>query len=99
MSQQTIWELGLGDEVITSIAETDYDFPWTYGVLSEPQKFDRFRILFRPDEEWPETPEFEALCRETKDGLWLRDTVTGERLEDVRINHDGGAVVWFRTHR
>jgi hypothetical protein len=99
----TIWELGLGDEVITTVREAGYDWPWTYGDLEDPAAFDRFRAYFpRSDEEWPDTPEFDALYNEilVKGGFWLRDTASGERLNNVSpINHDGsGSVVWFRTH-
>jgi hypothetical protein len=42
----TIWELGLGDEVITTVRECAYDWPWTYGELADPAAFDRFRPYF-----------------------------------------------------
>jgi hypothetical protein len=101
MSIGTVWEFGLGGEVITTIRESGYDWPWTYGDLDDPAAFDRFRVYFGPDEDWPETPEFEGLLGEIheKGRFWLRDTSNGERLENVWVNHDGGSVVWFRTHR
>jgi hypothetical protein len=98
----TIWELGLGAEVISTIRETGSEFPWTYGELTEPTKFDRFRVYFGPEERWPESAEFATLLAEirTQGGFWLRDTPNGERLSNVfPVNHDGTAVVWFRTHR
>ena len=101
MSVGTLWELGLGDEVITTLRETGYEFPWTYGELDDPTTFDRFRTYFGNDEDWPESSEFDALLTEitNKGRFWLRDTSTGQRLEDVWVNHDGGTGVWFRTHR
>ena len=101
MPIDTIWELGLGDEIVTTIRETDYEFPWTYGELADPAKFDRFRVYFGPDENWPQSAEFDALLSEleNKGRFWLRDTSNGERLDNVRANHDGGSGVWFRTHR
>jgi hypothetical protein len=102
MPTGAVWELGLGDEVICTIRETGYEFPWTYGELPDPAKFDRFRVYFGPDDEWPESAEFDALLDEisNKGGFWLRDTATGERLSNASpINHDGGSGVWFRTHR
>jgi hypothetical protein len=102
MSSSTIWELGLGDEIISTIRETGYEFPWTYGELADPTKFDRFRVYFGPDVDWPGATDFDALLTEIEDkgGFWLRNTTTGERLNDVfPINHDGGTGVWFRAHR
>jgi|GEM_PF-6854956 len=102
MSVGTIWELGLGDEVISIIREIGYEFPWTYGELADPAKLDRFRIYFGADENWPESADFDALLAEIriKGGFWLRDTTTGEQLNGVfPINHDGASGVWFRSTR
>ncbi|MBP3957204.1 hypothetical protein J8F10_18235 [Gemmata sp. G18] len=102
MFNGTVWELGLGTEVISTIRETSYESPWTYGELNNPAKFDRFRVYFGSDEDWPESAEFEALLNEirSKGGFWLRDTASNEQLNNVYpINHDGASGVWFRTHR
>jgi hypothetical protein len=91
----TVWELGLGDEIISTLREAGYDWPWTYGEPSDPAAFDRFRVYFGPDEDWPETPEFETLLGEIheKGRFWLRDTSNGELLTHVfPINHHGAIV-------
>ena len=98
----TIWELGLGDEVISTIRETGYEYPWIHGEFADPAKFDRFRIYFRPDEECPESAEFESLLEEIDDRgrFSLRNTATDERYDTVHpFNHDSGTGVWFRLCR
>jgi hypothetical protein len=101
VSQTTVWELGLGDTVFARIRETGYEFPWTYGELLEAEAFERYRAYFEPEDTWPETAAFEALLDAViaVGGFWLRDTTTGEKIERVTLNHDGGIGVWFRTHR
>jgi hypothetical protein len=63
----TVWELGLGHEVLCTFREIGYETPWTYGELHDPAKLHRFREYFGPDDACPETPEFDALLAEISD--------------------------------
>jgi hypothetical protein len=93
------WQLELGDEVVARIDADDYYFPFTYGRLVDSPAFERFRLYFTDDNDWPEDdPQLEALCGEVHDrsGFLLREMTTGVAYRGVCLNHDGGEVVWFR---
>jgi hypothetical protein len=91
------WQLELGGEVISRIDADDYEFPWTYGRLVDSPGFDRFRVFFGNPDDWPETPEFEALCREitAKGDFALREVPAAAVYRSVTLRQEG-EVVWFR---
>ena len=97
MSHSADWQLELGHEVIAEILNDGTDFPWTYGKLIDPSKFDRFRCYFSDDDTWPETSEFDALLDEirAKGGFILKNLRTGESFGSIRLNQEGQSV-WFR---
>lgn len=96
MDQQQ-WSLELGGETIASFLATGYEFPWTYARLVESSEFERYRQYFSDEDFWPETVEFEALCREIRDKgkFTLRCITSGEVHTSFRLNQEGECV-WFR---
>jgi hypothetical protein len=96
-NRDQIWSLELAGEVIATLVFTEHEFPWTYARLRESPKFERFREYFGNEDDWPETPEFEALCEEiyNKGKFSLRNLTSGETHHLFRLNQDG-EVVWFR---
>lgn len=91
------WLLSLGDAHIATIRTTAFAFPWTHGELVDSPLFDRFRVYFSDDAQWPETPEFDALLAEIQHSgrFALTDAGSGQRFSNVTLWHDGDAV-WFR---
>ena len=92
-----IWQLELGDEVIATVRPESYEFPWTHGVLVNSPKFEKFRVFFSDDEYWPDTQEFEELCKEIriKGDFKIRNIETNESFKNLTFNHNGENI-WFR---
>jgi hypothetical protein len=92
------WQLELGGALIARIDADSFEFPWTYGTLVDSPQFERFRVYFTNDENWPESdPVFESLCGEidAKGGFAIREMSTNILYRDVRLNQENN-IVWFR---
>lgn len=90
--------LKLGGEAIAEIVVDSIDFPWTYGHLIDPEKFERFRPYFTDASTWADDdPNLDSLCSEVraKGGFRLHCLTTGAVFTDVLL-HQEDCSVWFR---
>jgi hypothetical protein len=96
LAMQKIWHLELGDEVIAKLQLRSYEFPWIDADIVDSPKFERYRSYFSDFEDWPETPEFEALKAEieAKGDFRLRDQDTGKVEERVTLYENGDSVTF-----
>jgi hypothetical protein len=93
------WQLELGGRVIARFAFAEFDFPWTYAEITDSGEFDRYRVFYFTDEdEWPESPEFEAFLHEIQadGGFALRNVADGRTYRNFRLNQRENTI-WFRN--
>ena len=85
--------------MIARIADaSEYEFPWTYGVVVESPQFEQYRPYFTDPETWPEDdPAVESLCGEvhSRGGFLLRDFQSGLVHQPVTLNQNR-EYFWFR---
>lgn len=95
------WQLMLGGDLVTGIVQTSYEFPWTYGDVTDLDAFNRVRPYFRDPDEWPDTIEFDVLTQyiEQNGGFALHDVRENTTYRPFTLNadyEDDSATVWFR---
>ncbi len=92
-----LWQLVLGEQVIATLKEESFDFPWVYAKLFESPMFEQYRVYFSDEDEWSNTQEFDELCERisTNGGFTLHNLSSGDFYKSFRLNHDG-ETVWFR---
>lgn len=98
-----VWQLLLGDALLTEITMTRYEFPWTYGEVSDIAAFNRVRTYFHDPDEWPDTADFNALVEfiTQNGGFVLRDLRDAAAYQTFTLNaeHDtNSATIWFRQN-
>jgi hypothetical protein len=96
-SSKHSWELILGSDIVGKIVNVGFEFPWTLGMLIDSPDFERFRVYFSDEDDWPETEEFDAMVDEirSRGGFQLRNLSSGEQHRSFRLNQQGNDV-WFR---